>query len=70
MEETTGRTDTRRMYLAGLTSGMSAYVRGDMHLIESSHESTSPLVLAFDDGFADADDDSDEPRPDDPACLG
>jgi hypothetical protein len=57
------------MYLAGLTSGMSAYMRGDMHLIESSHESTSPLVMAFDQGFEDADDDSDDPRPDDPAAL-
>lgn len=68
-QEITKPTGIRHMYAAGLLSGMQAYARGDMHLIEPSHISASPLVLAFDAGFADADDDSDDPRPDDPAAL-
>ena len=63
--EITRPTSIRHMYTAGLLSGMQAYARGDMHLIEPSSVSASPLVMAFDDGFSDADDDSDEPRPDD-----
>ncbi len=43
--------------------------RGDRYAIESSYTSASPLVMAFDDGFRDADDDSDDPRPDDAAAL-
>ncbi len=68
-QEITKPTSIRHMYAAGLLSGMKAYARGDMHLIESSSVSASLLVLAFDAGFSDADDDSDDPRPDDAASL-
>lgn len=74
MEETTGRTDARGMYLAGLISGMREISRG----LERAHagrdwlltsDEAPTLARSYAEGDADADDDSDEPRPDDAAAL-
>lgn len=65
-QEITRPTGFRHMYLAGLAHRMSgAHVEAD----PPSYTSASPLVVAFDDGFADGADDSDEPRGDDAAFL-
>lgn len=69
MEETTAQNTSRRMYLAGLTARMTDYADGNPRFDLAPLQSESPLVRAFAEGFDDAEDDSDEPRPDDPACL-
>lgn len=60
MEITTQATE-RAMYAAGLTAAMLALHRGERD--ERPSAGPSPLVRAHADGYEDADDDSDEPRP-------
>lgn len=66
MDITTQATE-RAMYAAGLTAAMLALHRGERD--ERPSAGPSPLVRAYADGYVDADDDSDEPRGDDAACL-
>lgn len=68
MQEITRTADEASMYRAGLTAGMAAYARGDTDH-EAPMVSPSPLVQAYGIGYRDADDDSDEPRPDDEDAL-
>ena len=62
MEGTTDTAGDRSMYAWGLFAGMRAHAKGNKRLLERYFaDPTNP----FDAGFADADDDSDDPRPDD-----
>lgn len=64
MEITTQATE-RAMYAAGLAAALSSMARGEPDEVPSA--GPSPLVRAYADGYADAGDDSDEPRPSGPA---
>jgi hypothetical protein len=65
MQSETKRTTEREMHLAGLAARLKEYAAGTVHLSEPPSVGPSPLVRAYADGYRDADDDSDEPRPDD-----
>ncbi len=65
---TSSRLTRRDMYLSGLTARVRDLARGVAAPLRSL-ESDDPLDIAFAEGQADADDDSDEPRPDDPEVL-
>jgi hypothetical protein len=60
--------NAKAVYRAGLTARMREYARGKAHLFIAP-TFDDPTAGAFAEGYADADDDSDEPRPDDENAL-
>lgn len=56
------------LYKAGLMARMREYAMGNAHVLKAPTFDVNGLEC-FAEGYADADDDSDEPRGDDAACL-
>lgn len=70
MTHDTIRLTPDNMYRGGLACRMYDYAIGAAHIIPPPEPiDGDPLRAALREGYADADDDSDEPRPDDPAAL-
>lgn len=63
--------NVKTQYRSGLRARMREYARGTAHvwLPLTAAPGADAASQAFCDGYADADDDSDEPRGDDAACL-
>jgi hypothetical protein len=66
MSDITATNDEAPTYSSGLFVGMKAHAMGNAHVLRRYF---ADAESAFDAGFMDADDDSDEPRPDDPEVL-
>lgn len=62
----------KTQYKTGLRARMREYALGRARRFTglTTVDDADPAALAFAEGYRDADDDSDDPRPDDPACLG
>lgn len=56
------------LYKAGLTARMREYSKGTVHFFDAPSFDVNGYET-FAEGYTDADDDSDEPRGDDAACL-
>lgn len=63
--------NVKSQYRSGLTARMRewAHGRARRRLGLSTVDDSDPAARAFSEGYSDADDDSDEPRGDDAACL-
>lgn len=63
--------NVKSQYRSGLTARMRewAHGRARRRLGLSTVDDSDPAARAFSEGYGDADDDSDEPRGDDAACL-
>lgn len=66
----TAQSTPEEMYRRGLMERMCDYEAGSVHLVPlPKRRDNDPLRDALIEGYLDADDDSDDPRPDDPAAL-
>lgn len=63
--------NVKSQYRSGLTARMREWAHGRARTQTGlkTIEESDPAALAFADGYSDADDDSDDPRGDDAACL-
>lgn len=63
--------NVKSQYRSGLTARMREWAHGRARQLTGLNtvDDSDPAARAFGDGYADADDDSDDPRGDDAACL-